>query len=462
MNSKPAANLQVSNICGYALSLAMLNTVAAPPTGWLPIFASDTKALFARTDIALDDILETAFTILLQKLPGADKTEFMLARQLADKLIAERSAQANGTRDSITERRGNPGRAHAAARQRLERGSQLAEGQRLPRRRLASDREQRVLHRKMVAIVSGAHQHGGRRQPQLLRCRYRRAVGRRACASRASARVRAPRPHTVHTRRPLAKTLLVYRKHPEVIQARDGGRSARVGTPRPFVPSASFKAASGSGDGIEILSVGKQFVVHGMHVEAGQPYRWIGECNPLEDTTASAPLVSQEQVDAFLAAVRRDHAAHDVGGGAAGNGGDAARHVNADGLIDDGRENFLRDCIWRAANEIDGGDTALTGPAVASRGWELFEERAWNGDGKYSYEKHALSKAQLLLRRVNDGRVKLNAVPEASPTHAVDGGDDGVRSKLRATLLGFQPHHLHKPEEDEAMSDEPTSCPSHP
>ena len=73
----------------------MLNTVAAPPVGGSLIFASDTKALFAQADIALDDILEATSAILLQKLPGADKTEFMLARHLADKLIAERNAQAN-------------------------------------------------------------------------------------------------------------------------------------------------------------------------------------------------------------------------------------------------------------------------------------------------------------------------------------------------------------------------------
>ena len=234
----------------------------------------------------------------------------------------------------------------------------------------------------------------------------------------------------------------------EVIQPRNGGREAKVCAP--VIASVSYKA-SGNGDGIEIFSVGKQFVVHGFHYEADQPYRWIGECNPLEDTPLSAPLVTQEQVDAFLAAVR-EIMPFASATGRAGNGGDAARHINADGLIDDGRESFLRDCIWRAASEIDGGDAALTAQAVAGRGWELFEERAWNGDGKYSFEKHALSKAQLLLRRVNDGRVKLNAVPEASPTYYRRWER---RRRTRASCAPRSwvlPHHLQQPEEGEAAA----------
>jgi hypothetical protein len=224
------------------------------------------------------------------------------------------------------------------------------------------------------------------------------------------------------------KRLLVYRKWLEVIQPRNRGREAKVGAP--FIASVSYKAANG--DGIEILSVGRQFTIHGFHHEAGQPYRWVGEANPLADRPRDAPLVTQKQVDAFLAAVNEIMPLTSPGTGRAGNGGNTPRHINADGLIDDGRENFLRDCIWAAAHEIE---NSLTAQAVAGRGWELFEERAWNGDARYSLEKQAMEKARLLIRRINDGRVELGGSKVAAkPTYTSNGVRpiDDKRSKLRA------------------------------
>ena len=124
-----------------------------------------------------------------------------------------------------------------------------------------------------------------------------------------------------------------------------------------------------------------------------------------------------------------------MGAAATSSGGDAARHVNADGLIDDGRESFLRDCIYRAAIEIEEQGDALTAQAVADRGWELFEERAWNGDAKYSFDKQAMEKARLLIRRINDGRVELGgSTAAATPTYVSNGVKPitDKRDKLRA------------------------------
>src|SRR5262245_2745357 len=70
------------------------------------------------------------------------------------------------------------------------------------------------------------------------------------------------------------------------------------------VRSVSFKSETGNGDGLEILSNGKQFTAYGIHPDTGLPYQWIGECNPLDDTPSDAPLVNQEQVDSFIDAVR--------------------------------------------------------------------------------------------------------------------------------------------------------------
>jgi hypothetical protein len=167
------------------------------------------------------------------------------------------------------------------------------------------------------------------------------------------------------------KRLLVYRKQPGTIR------------------SVCFRAASGSGDGIEMLSDGKQFTIHGMHKEAGRPYYWAGECNPLDDTPAAAPLVTQAQADAFLAAVNEIMPLTSPSNGRGGNGGDAGRHVNDDGLIDDGRESFLRDCIYRAAVELEEQGDVLTAQVLAERGWELFEESAWIGERILKGEKPA-------------------------------------------------------------------------
>jgi hypothetical protein len=178
-------------------------------------------------------------------------------------------------------------------------------------------------------------------------------------------------------------------------------------------------------------------MIRGMHPDTGQPYQWIGEANPLDDTPKAAPLVTQEQIDAFLAAVHEIMPL--VRAGSGGNGGDAARHVNADGLVDDGRESFLRDCIWIAAHDIDG---PLTAQAVAGRGWELFEERAWNGDAKYSFDKQAMVKARLLIRRLNDGRIELGGKTSPAPPTHLDTKSNaapsiGERDQVHAIYRGY-------------------------
>ena len=199
------------------------------------------------------------------------------------------------------------------------------------------------------------------------------------------------------------------------------------------VCSQSVKAASGNGDGVEILSARKQFTAFGIHNETGKPYRWVGESNPLNDMPSSAPLTDQEHVGAFLRAV-----AEVMPFGSSGSGADAARHTTAEGLIDDGRENLLRDCIWQAAHEINAAGNPLTAAAVAALGWDRFTSRAWLEDGKYR-ERHARTKAQSLIRLINSGRVKLDASAHAVPTYALVEPEavEAARHKLGQILAEF-------------------------
>ena len=229
------------------------------------------------------------------------------------------------------------------------------------------------------------------------------------------------------------KRLLVYRQHfPSSVPIR----------------SESFRFADDSGL-IEILSAGKQFIAFGMHPETGLPYRWISDANPLEDTPAEAPLVTQEQVDAFLQAVREKIAPFAVGLYGKTHP-DAPRVYDAQGLVTDGRESLLRDCIFQAAHEIHRVGDALTAKTVACRGWELFAERAITTDGKWT-EKDALPKASAIVRKIRDGRLNLNELKRSEQFFQAHADElehvrdlfvqalAGLRRVVRQ-LLGAHPH----------------------
>lgn len=170
------------------------------------------------------------------------------------------------------------------------------------------------------------------------------------------------------------------------------------------VRSVSFKGETGNGDGLEILSGGRQFTAYGIHADTGQTYQWVGECNPLDDTPSGAPLVTQEQVDTFIASVREIMPL--VAPSGTGKANDTTRVVDAQGKVIDGRESLLRDCVWKAAVDLKAAATPLTADAVASLGWQIFCEQASLDDSKYSFDS-AKDKARVLVRRINDGRVKL-------------------------------------------------------
>jgi hypothetical protein len=177
------------------------------------------------------------------------------------------------------------------------------------------------------------------------------------------------------------------------------------------VKSVGFKFEGRGDDGLEILSANKIFTAFGIHPKTGREYIWIGGANPLEDTPDEAPLVTQDQIDAFLEAVR---AVIPFTVGLDGTARpDTPRSYNNDGLVTDGRENLLRDCIFQAAHEIHSAGHPLTARGVAGRGWELFAERAYLGDGEWS-DKDALAKASSTVRRIREGRVKLEAALPAA------------------------------------------------
>jgi hypothetical protein len=232
------------------------------------------------------------------------------------------------------------------------------------------------------------------------------------------------------------KRLLVYRQPytaPRVYRQNGHATPASI-------RSETYRFAD-SGALIEILSTGRLFVGFGIHPDTGLPYRWIGDATPLEDTPTDAPLITQEQVEAFIAAVHAEIAPLVIGATGNPSAVDAKREVNADGLVTDGRENLLRDCVFRAANEVHARGDALTPQGVGARGWELFVARAWLADGKWQ-EKHALTKARVLVRRINAGRVTLanaaDKLREAAITYPnIDQDKNTNRETLRLLLTKF-------------------------
>src|SRR6476646_8181615 len=137
------------------------------------------------------------------------------------------------------------------------------------------------------------------------------------------------------------------------------------------VLTSRFKFEGGDGDGLEILSgtkggggkfSGAVFTAFGIHPDTQQPYRWIGDANPLEDGPDEAPVVGQSQIDACVETVR-GFAPFAVN--AQGSANDADRSYNSEGLVTDGRENLLRDCVLQAAREAHFAGVPLETRGVA-------------------------------------------------------------------------------------------------
>ncbi len=144
------------------------------------------------------------------------------------------------------------------------------------------------------------------------------------------------------------------------------------------IASVSLKVLHGSGDGLDILAVGKQFVAYGLHPITHGLYEWIGPEQPLTTPPDAAPTITGAQVTCFLNRVGKTLPLSKTGGrrgtgsGKAGDGAEIVR--NAAGLVTDGREGWLRDKVWQAAHELHASHSAISVEALAARAWSMFSE----------------------------------------------------------------------------------------
>jgi Bifunctional DNA primase/polymerase, N-terminal len=184
------------------------------------------------------------------------------------------------------------------------------------------------------------------------------------------------------------------------------------------IVSASFRSAFGNGDAIEVLAGARNFTAFGRH-PSGRNYCWVAGTSPLESEPNEAPLVDQAAVDRFFDRAHEvmpfARSADDRGTGRP-KAGDPNRMIGADGRVVDGREALLRDCIFRAANQIAAGGQVLTAKAVAGSGWELFADQASLTDGRWNFDD-ALAKARSLARRLSTGAIKLEGPATVTPTY---------------------------------------------
>lgn len=124
------------------------------------------------------------------------------------------------------------------------------------------------------------------------------------------------------------------------------------------IRSLNRKFSDGSGDGIDIISDGKQIIAFGMHEGAGRPYQWPDK-SPLEVPASELPAITEAQIDGFTAKVNAHRplgGGGGGGGGGRGGGGGGSPDIIRDkktGLVIDGREGWFRKArtdAWNAAN----------------------------------------------------------------------------------------------------------------
>ena len=134
-------------------------------------------------------------------------------------------------------------------------------------------------------------------------------------------------------------------------------------SPGQEVRSRSVRLADAAGDdsghAVEVLYTGKTLTLHGIHHRTGNYYTWSGgNCTPLLQGPETATEVDAAQVDAFLAALAEAFpvvraSSFSEGRWSEGDAGRVriAKVERADGaaLATDGREELLRDLVWRTA-----------------------------------------------------------------------------------------------------------------
>ena len=190
------------------------------------------------------------------------------------------------------------------------------------------------------------------------------------------------------------------------------------------IQSQHLKVADGSGDGLDVLGEGTQFVAIGVHSKTLKPYIWIGAETPLTAGPDEAPEITVAQVDAFLARMRGVMELNSTGGRAGkgrGNGGDGQIVRDETGRVIDGREFHLTRTVYAVALAMRAENAELTVATLTDRAWASFTASTLLTDDRWTPEAVKV-KALALLDRARRGLVSLDpkpveVEPAAEPTY---------------------------------------------
>ncbi|MBP1184197.1 bifunctional DNA primase/polymerase [Methylobacterium sp. PvR107] len=216
------------------------------------------------------------------------------------------------------------------------------------------------------------------------------------------------------------------------------------------MPSLHLKTADGSGDGLDILCQGTQFVAFGVHHKTLKPYTWIGAVSPLTARPDEAPEVTQAQVNNFVARLRGVIELNGTGGRKGQGGGTGGGQIlrNVDGFVIDGREFHLTRVVYATALAMRVEGIEITAADLTARAWEAFRASTVLDDARWSPEA-ARVKAAALLARVRCGQVKLDAAPTGTKGELIEPTYSDLRVSVSdaeaataAIVAGFFEKHV--------------------
>ena len=208
------------------------------------------------------------------------------------------------------------------------------------------------------------------------------------------------------------------------------------------IGTVKFKAASGTGDGLDVVAEGFHFVAFGLHPKTADPYSWIGTEDPLTAGPEGAPEITQDQVDEFLRRVGEIEALVLTGsssGGTGGHGGEAAAIArNASGIVTTGREEHLFAIVRTVTHELHDDGLPITAEEITDRAWSRFAastdlDRPRSSGKIWSYED-VEAKARATVDRLDRGVFSLGSRPSAP---AAESGTEGVEPTYTDTAVSL-------------------------
>ena len=208
---------------------------------------------------------------------------------------------------------------------------------------------------------------------------------------------------------------------------------------RTAAPFAKMKAGK-----VEVLGAGQQFVVFGLHSMTRRPYAWPTGETPLDIHLDDLPAVDQTGLAAFLAEIgpgEEPIVGHPRQTGRKLGPGGGAPVRNGDGIVVDGRDDWLSRIAFHAVHDVRDSNGQLVAGDIAARVWQSFADSTdlsrprQDGARLYGWSD-ALRKVHDKLRLARNGalpeRDKELAEPNyEAPTLSVEEGRVELEERLR-------------------------------